>query len=123
MNPRTSSFLLLATALVLNATANILIKYSATRIVPAPPGAPLLSRVGSVLHPAFLIGLCLFALNVFAYQAALRSLRLSVAYPIMVSGGYLIILLVSWGLFQERLSPVQYAGALLILAGIWLVVR
>lgn len=115
------AFLLLA--LLLNATANILIKYSANRIPALPPDANLAARIGSVLQPAFLLGLVLFAMNVFAYQTALRTLRLSVAYPIMVSGGYLIILLVSWFLFQERLNPAQYAGIGLILGGIWLVVR
>jgi multidrug transporter EmrE-like cation transporter len=115
--------ILLGTALVLNAAANVLIKYSATRMVPAPPGAPLTGRLLAVLHPAFIAGLVLFGLNVFAYQGALRSLKLSVAYPVMVSGGYLLILLASFALFQERLGAAQYAGILLILAGIWLVVR
>ena len=114
---------LLVAALVLNATANILVKYSATRIVPAPPGSPPAARLLAVLHPAFVAGLILFGLNVFAYQGALRTLKLSVAYPIMVSGGYLLILLASVFLFQERLAAPQYAGIILILAGIWLVVR
>jgi multidrug transporter EmrE-like cation transporter len=115
--------ILLATALVLNATANVLVKYSATHIVPSSPGAAWPVRLISVLNPAFVVGLILFGLNVFAYQGALRSLKLSVAYPIMVSGGYLLILLASWFFFQERLGPAQYAGIALILAGIWLVVR
>ena len=114
-------FLLIA--LVLNATANVLVKYSATRLTSPPAGAGMVTRVMTRLHPAFVIGLVLFALNIFAYQAALRSLKLSAAYPIMVSGGYLLILLASWFLFQEKLGPVQYAGVGLILAGIWLVVR
>lgn len=115
--------ILLISALFLNATANILIKYSATKIPSLPAGTSLAVRFTSLLQPAFLAGLILFALNVFAYQGALRTLKLSVAYPIMVSGGYLIILLVSWFLFQERLTPAQYAGIALILGGIWLVVR
>jgi multidrug transporter EmrE-like cation transporter len=115
--------ILLATALTLNAAANVLIKYSATRMHPLPAGAPLSARLLVFLHPAFVLGLLLFALNVFAYQGALRSLRLSVAYPVMVSGGYLLILLASWFVFQERLAPVQYCGVGLILFGIWLVVR
>ena len=115
--------ILLVSALFLNATANVLIKYSATRIPALPDGTPLAARFASLLQPAFVAGLILFALNVFAYQGALRTLKLSVAYPIMVSGGYIIILLVSWFLFQERLTPAQYAGIALILGGIWLVVR
>lgn len=115
--------ILLLLALVLNAAANVLIKYSATRIPVLPPDAGRGSHLLAMLQPAFILGLALFAMNVFAYQGALRTLKLSVAYPIMVSGGYLIILLVSWFLFHERLNPAQYAGIGLILGGIWLVVR
>ena len=115
--------LLLATALILNAAANVLIKYSAGRIVPAPAGASLLARLLIRFQPAFLLGLLLFALNVFAYQAALRTLKISIAYPIMVAGGFMLILLASFYLFHERLGTAQFAGIGLILAGIWLVVR
>ena len=83
----------------------------------------MLERLSARFQPAFVFGLLLFALNVFAYQAALRSLRISVAYPIMVGGGFLLILVASAILFQERLGAVQFAGIGLILAGIWLVVR
>jgi multidrug transporter EmrE-like cation transporter len=115
--------ILLATALILNAAANVLIKYSATCIQAPPPGSTAAARFLSLLHPAFVLGLILFGLNVFAYQGALRSLKLSAAYPIMVSGGYLLILLASWAIFQEKLGAAQYAGITLILGGIWLVVR
>ncbi|MDM7914221.1 MAG: SMR family transporter [Candidatus Eisenbacteria bacterium] len=115
--------ILLAAALVLNAGANVLMKYSAARAHLAPESAGLLERLAARFHPAFLVGLALFAANVFAYQASLRTLKLSLAYPIMVSGGYLLILFASWFLFQERLGLIQYFGIGLILAGIWMVVR
>lgn len=115
--------ILLATALVFNAAANLLIKYSAMKITAAAPDASLLSRLTARFHPTFVLGLALFALNVFAYQAAMRTLKISIAYPIMVSGGFVLILLFSWFLFDERLTSIQYGGIALILAGIWLVVR
>jgi multidrug transporter EmrE-like cation transporter len=117
--------MLLGSALVLNAAANILMKYSALRTRELPAGAGLVEKLVTRFHPAFVIGLVLFALNVFAYQAALRAprMKLSIAYPVMVSGGYVIILAASWLLFRERLGLVQYAGVGLILGGIWMVVR
>jgi multidrug transporter EmrE-like cation transporter len=60
---------------------------------------------------------------VLAYSVALRTFRISIAYPVMVSGGYVLILIAGWFIFQERLNPVQYTGIGLILAGLWLVVR
>jgi multidrug transporter EmrE-like cation transporter len=117
--------MLLGSALVLNAAANILMKYSALRTRELPAGAGLVEKLVTRFHPAFVIGLGLFALNVFAYQAALRAprMKLSIAYPVMVSGGYIIILAASWLLFRERLGLVQYAGVGLILGGIWMVAR
>jgi multidrug transporter EmrE-like cation transporter len=117
--------ILLTLALVLNAAANILMKYSALRTHEAPAGSGLVERLATRLHPAFVVGLVLFAMNVFAYQAALRAprMKLSIAYPVMVSGGYLIILVASWLLFRERMGMMQYAGVGLILGGIWMVVR
>ena len=97
-------------ALVCNAAANVLLKYTAGR-----------SGLATYLD-RYLLALFLFGLNLIAYSWALKTFKISAAYPVMVSGGYLLILLAGWFLFGERLT-VQYAGVGLILGGIWLVVR
>jgi multidrug transporter EmrE-like cation transporter len=119
------AYLLLTAALSFNAIANILIKYSMSRQI-----RPLFSVQGTSLAAVapfltwpFLLGIVCFATNLACYSLALRSLKLSFAYPLMVSLGYLLIVVVSWFLFGERLSPVQYLGVGLILVGLWLVVR
>ncbi|MBK8230853.1 MAG: EamA family transporter [Candidatus Eisenbacteria bacterium] len=104
-------------ALLCNAGANVLIKYSMTR------GASGEGKLSGYLSPLYLLALTLFGLNLLAYSWSLKSFKISAAYPVMVSGGYLIILIAGWFLFAERLSVTQYAGVGLILAGIWLVVR
>jgi multidrug transporter EmrE-like cation transporter len=111
------------TALVSNAAANILIKYAMTRSEPLPAGASLMTRLLSVMSPLFVLGVGLFGLNLVFYSMALRTFRISIAYPVMVSGGYCLILVAGWFLFQERLTLAQYGGIALILSGIWLVVR
>lgn len=120
-------YLFLATALVCNAAANILIKYTMTRSAGAAgagvASTGLMGKLGAFLNPTYVAALVLFGLNLLAYSFALKTLRISIAYPIMVSGGYLLILLAGWFLFQERLSFAQYGGITLIMAGIWLVVR
>lgn len=105
-------------ALVCNAAANILIKYSMTR-----GGGETAKGLAIYMQPLYLLALALFGMNLVAYSWALKSFKISAAYPVMVSGGYLLILLAGWFLFGERLSSVQYAGVGLILAGIWFVVR
>ena len=74
-------------------------------------------------NPVYILAIFLFGMNLLAYSVALKTFRISVAYPVMVSGGYLLILLAGWFVFHERLSVSQYGGIALILAGIWFVVR
>lgn len=112
---RYAPHLLLVAALLCNAAANILIKYAMSR---GPK-----TGFGAYLQPVYLLALVLFGLNLLAYSSALRSLKISVAYPVMVSTGFLIILAAGWILFQERLQGTQYVGVFLVMAGIWLVVR
>lgn len=119
--------LLLITALLCNAAANLLVKYGmARRARLEETGGALagpLPWVAQFLDPYFALGILCFGLNLVAYSLALKHLRLSLAYPIMVSGGYAIILLVGWMVFREKLTPVQFGGVGLMLIGLWMAVR
>ena len=119
MNP----YLLLGIALVLNAAANLLMKDAALRAAQAARPEGLAGLAQTYLNAPFIAGLACFGLNLLAYTQALKKLPLSIAYPTMVSLGYVIILVVSWFVFQERLTLPRYVGAGLVLAGIWLLVR
>lgn len=119
------AYLFLAAALTLNALANVLIKYSMgerARPLFAVQGTAL-AAVAPYLTWSFLAGVFCFALNLLCYSLALRTLKLSVAYPLMVSLGYLAILVLQW-MFQmgERLTLYQYFGVGLIIVGVWFVV-
>ncbi len=118
-----SSYLLLGIALVLNAAANLLMKFAALQTAQAAPGPGLAGLIRVYLTAPFVAGLICFGLNLLAYTQALKRLPISIAYPTMVSLGYLIILVVSWFIFQERLTLPRYVGAGLMLAGLWLLVR
>lgn len=115
--------LLLFAALVCNAAANILVKYGMLRRARLEEGAQAAGWMSQFLDPYFLLGVLFFGLNLLAYSLALKHFRLSIAYPVMVSGGYAIILVVSWLVFREKLSPVQFSGVAMILVGLWLAVR
>lgn len=118
---KTPAVLTLAAAITLNAAANVLMKVSAMRLeARGTAGAPV-GMVGQYLEPVFLGGLVCFALALVAYRRALQTLDLSLAYPLMTSLGYLLVLGVSWLLLREVLSPRQLLGCGVILAGVWLV--
>lgn len=111
-------YLLLFTALALNATANLLLKSGADRLVPLREPGAWTALLGNV---PLLAGLVLFALNVVFYVGALARLDLAVAYPIMMAGGVLIVFSASVLLFREPYTGPQLVGTALLVAGIVLV--
>lgn len=115
---RPMGYAFLALALTLNAAANVLLKVGAARLGPiVGPGLAL--RVARDWQ--LLLGLLLFALNVVFYAAALTRLDLSVAYPIMVAGGILIVVAIAAFVLGEAVTPLQGLGLLLLLVGVVLV--
>jgi len=109
-------------AVVLNASANLLLKFAAKdltgRVSVATDGWRAAARAAAG-SPQLILGLVFFALNVPLYFFALRAFKVSLAYPIMVGGGFAVIVTVaSLSHLQERLSVVQWLGVLLILAGV-----
>jgi len=116
--------LALAMALVLNATANLMMKFGVRRLGEATAategGATGLIRL-LLSNWILLAGLACFAMNVFFYTYALSAIKISIAYPIMVSGGFAIIAVVAWFALGETLTWGQWVGIAMILAGVVLV--
>ena len=120
--------LALAVALVLNATANLLMK-AGMKTVEASGGIfkdGMLPAVRTVFSSAtLLIGLSCFALNAGFYMYALQSkaLKISLAYPIMVGGGFALIAVVAHlhPALAETLTFGQKIGVALVLVGIVLI--
>jgi len=108
-------------AIVLNAVANILMKAGAVR----PGNAHRLSDVllNMVSNPIILAGVACFGLGLAAYNYVLIKTDLSVAYPIMTSVGYVIVVLASWLFFKESLTTLQVVGIIAIAVGVWMVSR
>ncbi|MBM9579019.1 cation transporter [Leptospira sp. 201903070] len=107
-------------ALAFNALANILIKASSLGDEASKPeGIQGILQV--VFNPIFIGGLASFGLALLGYRFVLgKGLKLSLAYPVFTSAGFIIVLIVSSFAFKERLTWTQWAGILLILAGVWL---
>lgn len=117
-------FVALAGALVLNAGANLMMKFGMERLkasgISMEHGFAALA--GAILTNWILIlGLFCFAVNVGLYTFALKGLPISVAYPIMATVGFAIIVTVAGIYLGERLSPIQWVGVACILVGVWLV--
>jgi len=118
----------LIVALILNSAANLMMKIGMKSV--AEGGGLLKSGVPAAVatilsRPVLLAGLICFALNAAFYMYALQSkaLKISIAYPIMVGGGFALIAIVArvHPALQERLTSMQLLGILLVFAGIILI--
>jgi len=114
-------YLILAIAIILNACANILIKIGMNGIgefVTFNAFQLILAMFKSVY---VLIGIISFALALVSYSYVLNKINLSIAYPLMTSIGFIIVVSFSIFFLSEKLVPLQILGLFLILTGVWLV--
>ena len=120
--------LALFVALLLNACANLLMKVG-MKSVETSGGLfkdGTLPALKTLLTSApLLVGLTCFALNAGFYMYALqsKSLKISLAYPIMVGGGFALIAVMArlHPSLAERLTWGQITGVGMVLAGVILI--
>ncbi len=116
----------LVLALTLNAAANLMMKFGVRRL--GEPGLSLdkglvPAAAAVVTNGVLVAGLVCFAANVLLYTYSLSGFKISAAYPIMVGGGFAVIAVVAWRFLDESMTPLQWVGVTVILAGVWLVAR
>lgn len=108
-----ASFCLLLIGVLLNATAQLLLK-AGTNAMPLGPRL--------ALEPHILGGLACYAVSVVVWVIALSRVPVSIAYP-MLSIGYVVNAIAAWQLLGESLSPLRMGGIGVIIAGVFLVAR
>ncbi len=118
----------LVVALVLNAAANLLMKIGMKSVQQG--GGILQGGIAAavktvITSPTLMIGLICFAVNAMFYMYALQSktLKISIAYPIMVGGGFGLIAVFArlYPGLSERLTAGQMMGVGLVLVGVVLI--
>jgi len=116
-------WILLIVSLVLNAGANLSLK-AGMKSMPINGSILQLSTILILLqHPLILLGLALFTVSFVGYSLVLSGMSLSLAYPIMTGGGFVIVVLASLILFAEEASLLRILGIMFIVAGIWIASR
>lgn len=107
--------------LLLNATANILLKVAARHVERSEQSVGIIFRLFT--DPFLLLGIISFGLALGAYSYSLTKFDLSVAYPIMTSLGLVIVALFSFFFFKESYHVTKILGTILILIGVILVAK
>jgi len=112
-------YVILGLAIILNAAANIMMKVGMVNIGKQPSMAKL--GIKAATSPIIIGGIFCFVGALGLYMFILQKMNLSIAYPIMTSLGYMIVVFVSWFFLKEQLHSTQVIGFLLIIGGVWMV--
>jgi small multidrug resistance pump len=86
-------------------------------------GGALSGVLGILARPLFWLSLGLYAVGFFSYTIALSRLELSKAYPVSSAAAIVIIAGVSFLFFRESLDAMKVVGLVLLVSGIFLVLR
>ena len=122
MTPLTFSLLMLG--VLLNATAQLLLKAGTNRVGEFAFSLENIVPIGVklALNPPILGGLACYVVSVVVWILALSRVPVSVAYP-MLSVGYIVNALAAWMLFGESLAAQKLIGIGFIIVGVFLVAR
>lgn len=115
------SVIIFVFAIVFNALANILMKVGMSRVGDTNGWKEMV--IAAIKQPALFLGVLSFGLALAAYSFVLTRLNLSVAYPIMISVGLVIVVCVSYFFLNESISILQIVGFGLIILGVWFVAK
>ena len=116
-----NTYVVLSLAIVLNALANILMKVAMLKQEKTTDIMTMVTQ--SLTNPVLFLGLVSFGLALVAYCFVLAKINLSIAYPLMTSLGFLIVILASWLFLGENITRIQIVGFTCIIAGVWMVAR
>jgi multidrug transporter EmrE-like cation transporter len=108
-------------AIALNVCGHSFLKAGMNRIGTIGPSQIITNFAQVILSPFIILGLASYVASVTLYIVVLSRTDLSYAYPLLMSVGYVLIVLVSFLIFKEPFSAYKWAGILLILVGVILV--
>ncbi|HLX22105.1 MAG TPA: SMR family transporter [Usitatibacter sp.] len=122
MTPLTFSFLM--AGVLLNATAQLLLKAGTNRVGEFAFALENVVPIGTKLafNPFILGGLACYVVSVAVWILGLSRVPVSVAYP-MLSVGYIVNAVLAYLLFGESLTAQKVLGIGFIIVGVFLVAR
>jgi len=119
----TIRILLLVGCTIITPVGNLLLKWGMNEC-----GSITETNLGVVqyyLHvlskPQVLVGAVIYIVSALLWLAVLGMMDISAAYPIFVSGAFLIVTVAAVLLFQEHVNLMRILGILVVVLGIFLV--
>lgn len=118
------SFLLVLFGVLLNATAQLLLKAGTNAVGHFSFSKENILPIGWRLatEPHIVGGLSCYVISVVVWIMALSRTEVSIAYP-MLSIGYVVNALAAWYLFGEAVTVVRLTGIAIIIVGVCIVAK
>jgi drug/metabolite transporter (DMT)-like permease len=120
----TAGYSLILFGVLLNATAQLLLKAGTNAVgrfeFAAQNLVPVATRVA--FEPHILAGMLCYAVSLVVWIMGLSRVEVSVAYPLL-SLGYVINAIGAWYLFGESVGATRIAGIGFIIVGVYLIAR
>jgi len=112
---------LLLFAVISAATGQVMLKHGMQLATARANSTGTSLVITAATSPWVLSGLVVFAISAIAWLGALSKVPLSIAYPFNAIG-YLVILTASIVILHERANLLTWAGSLLVVSGVIVVV-
>jgi Predicted membrane protein len=111
-------------ALILGVAGQFLFKDGTANLNVSVSGAtgPLLLVWRMITNPLIFLGLVCYGLSSIFYILALKEKDVSFVYP-MIASSYVLVLLFAWLFKHEAVSPIRWAGVLVVTLGVILISR
>ena len=115
--------LLFAGNVSFNAIGNVMMKRGMNTVKDIPLNTFRIVFFNLVLNPLLIIGACSYVLSLVFYIFVLQKVSLNIAYPVVVACTAVIVNLAAQFMLHESITWSQIAGYVVIIGGIYLIVR
>jgi multidrug transporter EmrE-like cation transporter len=110
--------ILMLFVIALNVCGHVFLKVGMNQVGQLGSRPILEFALSAISNLYVLLGLAGYVSSVAGYIVVLSRTQLSVAYPILMSSGYALVVLVSFLWLKEPFSTIKWLGIFLVLAGV-----
>lgn len=113
--------LLMFFVIALNVCGHVFLKVGMNQVGQVGSRPLLQFALAAFFNPYVLLGLTGYVSSVAGYIVVLSRTQLSIAYPILMSSGYALVVLISFLWLKEPFSAVKWVGIFFILLGVMII--
>lgn len=115
-------YLLIFLSVLIGVAGQLLMKHGVTQIGEVSSLGALNFLLRAALSPWIVGGIIAYVIGTIFWLFILSKVNVSYAYP-MLSLGYVLLLFFAAFFLGEQVSPIRYAGVILIVLGVFLITR